>query len=196
MWWFVSHQGLPNLRIWAEFIFWLLPRCFENVWFLGTSALKAHFCHVTFLVTVRRKMTTTNNRMYRQRFEIRCFHLDKFYPLSSQICIFWKFVHGMPSLFALLQKQTTQGFTIVKKLIYSPQSQVHKSVFHKVVMGELPPVMSLEILHNSRSQMFRIWNSFYKVKMGLGEKQNNTYGISFVCTYMAKNLRFFGLHAL
>ena len=38
--WFVSHQGLPNLRIWAEFIFWLLPPYFENVWFLGTAALK------------------------------------------------------------------------------------------------------------------------------------------------------------
>lgn len=32
----------------------------------------------------------------------------------------------------------TQRFTIVKKLIYPPQNQVHKSVFHKVVTGELP----------------------------------------------------------
>ena len=43
-----------------------------------------------------------------------------------------------PVLFELLQKWTTQRFTIVKKLIYSPPNHVQKSVFHKVVTGDFP----------------------------------------------------------
>ena len=37
MLWFVSHQGLPNLRIWAEFSFWLLSGYVSP---FGTFALK------------------------------------------------------------------------------------------------------------------------------------------------------------
>ena len=32
--------GLPNIRLWAKLIFEMLPRNFENVWFLVTFALK------------------------------------------------------------------------------------------------------------------------------------------------------------
>ena len=37
--WFVSNQGLLNLRIWAEFILWLLLPYFKNVDFWAHSLL-------------------------------------------------------------------------------------------------------------------------------------------------------------
>ena len=40
MQWFVSLYGLPNLRIWAELNFWLLPPYFEHARFLATFATK------------------------------------------------------------------------------------------------------------------------------------------------------------
>lgn len=52
----------------------------------------------------------------------------------------------------LLQKGTTQRFTITKKRIYSPKNQVHKSVFHTGVIGELP----LPILGSTRDVTAKI----------------------------------------
>ena len=43
-----------------------------------------------------------------------------------------------PVLFELLQKWTTQRFTIVKKSMDSPQNHVQKFVFHNVVTEEFP----------------------------------------------------------
>ena len=43
-----------------------------------------------------------------------------------------------PVLFELLQKWTTQRFTIVKRLIYFPPNHVQKSVFHRVITGDFP----------------------------------------------------------
>ena len=56
---------------------------------------KAHFDHIAFLVTIERKMTATNNRMFGRLDEIGSFNLNKFNPLSLQICVFWKFMHCM-----------------------------------------------------------------------------------------------------
>ena len=50
---------------------------------------------MAFLVTIERKMTVTNNRMFGRLDEIGSFNLNKFNPLSLQICVFWKFMHCM-----------------------------------------------------------------------------------------------------
>ena len=77
---------------------------------------KAHFDHIAFLVTIERKMTATNNRMFGRLDEIGSFNLNKFNPLSLQTCVFWNVCIVCPVLFELPQNWTTQRFTIMKKL--------------------------------------------------------------------------------
>jgi len=68
----VLHYGLPNLRIWAELIFWLLPLHFENDSFLGTLALKyskhSRQCLTTFPNNKKRVEHT-------MRGEVACFEM-------------------------------------------------------------------------------------------------------------------------
>ena len=49
-------------------------------------------------------MNVTNNRMLRWPYEIRSFHLNKFYPLPFQIRVFGKLMHSMARLVCITAK--------------------------------------------------------------------------------------------
>ena len=155
-------------------------------------------------------MTATNNRIFERLDEIGYFHLNKFNPLSLQICVIWKSLHSMRSLVESVRNQTTQRFTIMEKLNILKQTVSKKIitrmanngcgedfyVSHAVINRTLegPPVTSQERWRHSRKRVFRIWKGFYKWTFEKKRIAPLAYLIYLLNIYVKRKCMFLGIY--
>ena len=105
--------------------------------------LEAHFNYRAFLITIGRKMTATNNRMFERLDEMGSFCLNKFNPLLLQICFIWKSLQCMPSFVWISTNRTTQHKklnifkqTVSKNIVTRPANngcEEHLHVLYAIV---------------------------------------------------------------
>ena len=131
-------------------------------------------------------MNVANNQMPSRLYEIGpsyFTHCRLKLASFGNLCIVW------PVLFELLQKWTTQPFTIIKMRCLSKRNYVNMCLFHNVFkrtfwlpVSKDPPMTSFARLCNSRWRIFRTLKWFFKVKTGLNEQKIYRFRRCHVCT--------------